>query len=153
MTDDDFERVLGSGDDPDTRPVADQARPNKLQGTTVQWSWQVTTLVFFAVGVYGGSIQAGIGLILIVALTRAGIDIVTTNHIKVIVTFVYTVFTLPVFIVNGDVYWLPATVLAAGLAAGAVVGARITVAGGERVVRPVLVIAVVAMSGHLLGRY
>ncbi|MCQ3806862.1 MAG: sulfite exporter TauE/SafE family protein [Acidimicrobiaceae bacterium] len=152
LTDDDFERVFGLVMIPILALSLIRPDPNKLQDRP-QWSWWVTTLVFFAVGIYGGSIQAGIGLILIVALTRAGIDIVTTNHIKVIVTFVYTVFALPVFIVNGDVYWLPASVLAAGLAAGAVVGARITVAGGERVVRPVLVVAVVAMSGHLLGLY
>ncbi len=152
LTDDDFERVFGLVMIPILALSLIRPDPVKLQDRP-QWSWWVTTLVFFAVGIYGGSIQAGIGLILIVALTRAGIDIVTTNHIKVIVTFVYTVFALPVFIINGDIYWLPATVLAAGLAAGSVVGARITVAGGERVVRPVLVVAVVAMSGHLLGLY
>ncbi len=152
LTDDDFERVFGLVMIPILALSLIRPDPVKLQDRP-QWSWWVTMIVFFAVGIYGGSIQAGIGLILIVALTRAGIDIVTTNHIKVIVTFVYTVFALPVFIVNGDVHWLPATVLAAGLAAGSVVGARITVAGGERVVRPVLVVAVVAMSGHLLGLY
>lgn len=152
LTDEHFERVFGLVMIPILALSLIKPDPQKLQNRP-QWSWWVTTVVFFAVGIYGGSIQAGIGLILIVALTRAGIDIVTTNHIKVIVTFVYTVFALPVFIVNGDVYWLPATVLAAGLAAGSVVGARITVAGGERVVRPVLVVSVIAMSGHLLGLY
>ncbi len=152
LTDENFERVFGLVMIPILAMSLIKPDPNKLQDRP-QWSPWLTTVVFFAVGIYGGAIQAGIGLMLIVALTRSGIDIVTTNHIKVIVTFVYTVFALPVFILNGDVHWLPALVLAAGLVVGSFVGARITVAGGERVVRPVLVVAVIAMSGRLLGLY
>lgn len=152
LADDDFERVFGLLMIPILALSLIKPDPAKLQSRP-RWPGWVTTVVFFAVGVYGGSIQAGIGLVLIVVLTRAGIDIVTTNHIKVIVTFVYSIFALPVFILNGDVYWLPASVLAAGLVVGSFVGARITVAGGERVVRPVLVVAVTAMSGRLLGLY
>lgn len=152
LADDSFERVFGVVMIPVLLLSLHKPDPNKLQDRR-QWAPWLTTLVFFAVGIYGGAIQAGIGLVLIVALTRAGIDIVTTNHIKVIVTFVYTLFVLPVFIVSGDVYWLPAIVLATGLIVGAFVGARITVAGGERVVRPVLVVSVIAMAGRLLGLY
>ena len=152
LTDDDFERVFGLLMIPILALSLIKPDPAKLQNRP-QWPWRFTTVVFFAVGIYGGSIQAGVGLLLIVVLTRAGIDIVTTNHIKVIVTFVYSLFALPVFILNGDVYWLPAIVLAAGLMVGSFVGARITVTGGERVVRPVLVVSVTAMAGHLLGLY
>ncbi len=152
LTDEHFERVFGLAMIPILALSLVRPDPEKLQDRP-RWSWRFSTVVFFAVGIYGGAIQAGIGLILIVALTRAGIDIVTTNHIKVIVTFVYTAFALPVFIVNGDVYWRPAMVLAAGLVVGSFVGARITVAGGERVVRPVLVVSVIAMAGHLSGLY
>lgn len=152
IADDSFERAFGvvmipilvlSLRRPDTAALA--ARP--------QWPPWLTTTVFFLIGVYGGAFQAGVGLMLILALSRAGVDIVVANNIKVIVTFVFTAFALPVFIVNGDVDWAPALVLAAGLAAGAFVGAHITVAGGERVVRPVLVVAVLVMAGRLLGIY
>jgi len=44
-------------------------------------------------------------------------------------------------------------VLAAGFAVGGALGARFTVRGGERVVRPVMAVAVLAMSGRLLGLY
>ena len=152
LTDDGFERVFGLLMIPILALSLIKPDPDKLQNRP-QWPPRVAAVVFFAVGIYGGSIQAGVGLLLIVVLTRAGIDIVTTNHIKVIVTFVYTLFALPVFIINGDVLWLPAIVLAAGLGAGSVLGARITVAGGERAVRPVLVVSVIAMSGRLLGLY
>ncbi|MDW3218707.1 MAG: sulfite exporter TauE/SafE family protein [Acidimicrobiales bacterium] len=118
-----------------------------------QWPTWLTTVIFFGIGVYGGAFQAGVGLMLIVALSRAGVDLVTANNIKVIVTFVFTVFALPVFIIAGDVDWAPALVLAVGLATGGYIGARVTVAGGERVIRPVLVVAVIIFSGRLLGLY
>ena len=152
LTDDDFERVFGLVMIPILIFSLRAPDPEKLQDRP-QWAPWITTVVFFAIGVYGGAFQAGVGLILIVALTRAGVDIVTANNIKVITAFVFTAFALPVFILNGDVYWLPALVLAAGVGVGSFLGAHITVSGGERVVRPVLVAAVLAMAGHLLGLY
>ena len=47
--------------------------------------------------------QAGIGLVLLAALTRAGFDLVTANAVKVVVILVVTVVALPVFIVEGKV--------------------------------------------------
>lgn len=152
LADETFEQVFGfvmipvlvmSLRKPDVAAMAD--RP--------QWPTWLTTLVFFLIGVYGGAFQAGVGLMMIVALSRAGVDLVVANNIKVIVTMVFTVFALPVFIVNGDVEWAPALVLAAGLAVGGFVGAHITVAGGEKVIRPVLVVAVIVFAGRLLGLY
>ena len=152
LADDTFERVAGSVmipllimalRRPDVEAMAD--RP--------QWPTWLTTIVFFAIGLYGGAFQAGVGLMMIVALSRAGVDLVVANHIKVIVTLVFTVFALPVFIVNGDVDWAPALVLAVGFAVGGYLGARLSVAGGERVIRPVLVVAVIVFAGRLLGLY
>ena len=148
LADDTFERVFGfvmipilimSLRRPDVEAMAD--RP--------QWPTWLTTIVFFAIGLYGGAFQAGVGLMMIVALSRAGVDLVVANHIKVIVTLVFTVFALPVFIVNGDVDWAPALVLAVGFAVGGYLGARLSVAGGERVIRPVLVVAVIVFAGRL----
>ena len=152
LADDTFERVFGfvmipilimSLRRPDVEAMAD--RP--------QWPTWLTTIVFFAIGLYGGAFQAGVGLMMIVALSRAGVGLVVANHIKVIVTLVFTVFALPVFIVNGDVDWAPALVLAVGFAVGGYLGARLSVAGGERVIRPVLVVAVIVFAGRLLGLY
>jgi len=152
LADDTFERVFGfvmipililSLRKPDVAAMAD--RP--------QWPTWLTTLVFFGVGLYGGAFQAGVGIMMIVALSRAGVDLVVANNIKVIVTFVFTAFALPVFIINGDVDWPPALVLAVGLGTGGFIGAHITVAGGERVIRPVLIVAVVVFAGRLVGLY
>ncbi|MFT5202117.1 MAG: putative membrane protein YfcA [Candidatus Aldehydirespiratoraceae bacterium] len=152
LADETFEQIFGfvmipilllSLRKPDVAAMAD--RP--------QWPTWLTTIVFFGIGIYGGAFQAGVGLMMIVALSRAGVDLVIANNIKVIVTFVFTVFALPVFILNGDVDWAPALVLAVGLATGSAIGAQITVAGGEKVIRPVLIVAVIIFAGRLVGLY
>lgn len=117
------------------------------------WSLTVTVAVFFLIGLYGGAVQAGVGLVLLAALTRAGYDLVRANVIKVLITLAVTAIALPVFIVQGRVQWGPAIVLAVGLAAGGWVGARIAVEGGERVIRIVMAVATLLLAGRLLGFY
>ena len=46
-----------------------------------------------------------------------------------------------------------ALVLAAGFGIGGLLGARVAVIGGERVIRPILVVAVVVLAGRMLGLY
>ena len=101
----------------------------------------------------GGAFQAGVGLLLVLSLARSGLDLVLANSVKVVVTLVVSVFALPVFIFNHQVYWKEAVVLAAGLTIGAVVGARFAVLGGVSLIRKVLIVAVVVFSGRLLNLY
>ena len=117
------------------------------------WSGPFTVLVFLAVGLYGGAFQAGIGLLLMAALSRSGMDLVVANSVKVVVIMVVTVTALPLFIVGGRVDWGPALVLAAGFAAGGVLGARLTVTRGASLIRPVMAAAVLALASRLLGLF
>jgi uncharacterized membrane protein YfcA len=108
-------------------------------------------LTFFGIGLYGGAIQAGVGIFLIFALSRVGHDLVRANSIKVVLVAAFTSVAVAVFVVRDQVVWYPALALAASNSAGAAVGARIAVRGGERVIRPVLVVCVVALAGRMLG--
>jgi uncharacterized membrane protein YfcA len=110
-------------------------------------------LVFFGLGLYGGAIQAGVGIPLVFALVHAGDDLVRANAIKVGVIASVTATAIPIFALQGQVAWVPALVLGAGFAVGAELGVRLAVAGGERLIRPVLVAAVLALSGRMLGLY
>ena len=60
---------------------------------------------------------------------------------------------LPVFIASGHVEWPAAAAITAGFVAGGAIGVRLAVVGGEKVIRPVLVVAVVAMAGRMLALY
>ena len=93
----------------------------KTEGVNT-WSVLVTSIVFFFIGLYGGAVQAGVGLVMLAALTRAGFDLVTANSIKVMVNFTVTAVALPIFLIQGKVVWLPAIVLAVGLTSGRVAG-------------------------------
>ena len=117
------------------------------------WGRSTMILIFFVVGVYGGAIQAGVGLVIVLALSRSGFDLVTANSIKVMINAFVTVVALPVFIFSGKISWGPALVLAAGLTVGGWIGAKWTVEGGEQVVRWVMVIAALGLSGKLVGLY
>ena len=128
-------------------------RPPKVAAAVRPWSGTTAALVFFGVGCYAGAFQAGVGLLLVLTLSRSGLDLVVANSVKVVVILMVTLTALPVFIIGGLVDWGPALVLAAGFGVGGAMGARVTVEGGERLIRPVMSAAVLAMSGHLLGLY
>ena len=75
------------------------------------------------------------------------------NAIKAVVIAALTAIALPVFIASGHVEWPAAIALAGGFAVGGFAGVRIAVVGGERVIRPVLVMAVVALAARMLGAF
>ncbi len=107
--------------------------------------------VFFAIGVYGGFIQAGVGIFLLAGLVLgAGFDLVRANAVKVFIVLCFTVFALGVFVVHDQVRWDLGLVLALGNMSGAWVAARMAVERGVRFVRWVLVAVVVASGVALL---
>jgi uncharacterized membrane protein YfcA len=109
-------------------------------------------LGFFCVGVYGGFIQAGVGVLLIAAYVGlAGRDLVGANAGKVAVVALYTVPALVVFVLADKVVWLPGLLLAASSMAGSYLGAWWALRFGDRGVRPVLVVGVLASGGRMLG--
>ncbi len=128
-------------------------RPPRKNGAKTRWPAWLTVIVFFMAGVYAGAIQAGVGLILLLILNRAGHDLVTGNAIKTFVVTGVSLIAVPVFVLQGQVRWLPAVVLSAGTMTGGYLGANSAVSGGERVVKPVLAVAVVILAGRMLGLY
>jgi len=150
ITDDAFERAFGLLIIPIV--VLTIYKP-RVRTDRPSWPVAVTIGIFFLIGIYAGAVQAGVGLVLLTALSRGGFDLVTANLVKVIFTLAATMIALPVFIIQGQVHWGPAIVLAIGLSIGGWVGARFAVKGGERWIRIVMVVAAVGLSGRLLGLY
>jgi len=109
--------------------------------------------IFFAIGLCGGAIQAGVGIFLIAALARSWLDLVRANAIKVVIIGALTLVAVPVFIAHGQVDWPLASALVVGFGLGGELGARAAVRGGERLIKPVLVISVVVMAGRMLHLY
>lgn len=118
-----------------------------------RWSPLATKILLFGVGLYGGAIQAGVGLLLLFALHRAGFDWVRANSIKIVIVTALAAVAVPVFIVEQQVAWLPALFVSIGFTVGAASGARIAAVGGEAAIRRTLAVAVIALAGHLFGFY
>ena len=111
----------------------------------------VAMIVFFFIGIYGGFIQAGVGLLIITALRLlTGMDLVRTNAIKVFVIFFYTVVALGIFIHGGKVNWYLGPTLAVGNACGAWLGSHWAVEKGEKWIKVMLIIAVIAFAIRLV---
>ena len=112
----------------------------------------VQMIIFFFVGMYGGFIQAGVGFFLLGALVLAsGFDLVRANALKVLMVFLYTPFSLVIFIVNHQVDYKMGFLVAAGSMAGAWIGARMSVKWGPGVVRFILLAVLLIASAKLLG--
>lgn len=109
-------------------------------------------IIFFLVGIYGGFIQAGVGIFLLASLVLAvGYDLVRANAVKVGIVLFFTIFALGVFVLNNQVNWLIGFVLAIGNMLGAWVGAKIAVEKGAVWVRRLLIAVVTVSAANLLG--
>ncbi len=150
LDDDTFERVFGLLMIP--LVILSVRRPSNASGDRA-WSTIKVVTVFLLIGIYGGAFQAGVGLVLLAALTRSGFGLVMSNSIKVIVNTAVTVVALPVFILSGDIAWAPALVLAAGFVVGGWLGAQASFRGGEVLIRRVMVVAALGLAGRLIGIY
>jgi hypothetical protein len=130
-------------------------RPSTMQieTSTRRWPTWKAMLTFFAIGVYGGAFQAGVGIVLLIALHHSGLDLVRANAAKAVIIAAMTLVAVPVFVLEGRVLWLPAAIVTIGYTAGAAIGTRLAIRGGERVIRPVVVLAILALSGRMLGLY
>ncbi len=112
--------------------------------------WQF--VIFFAIGAYGGFIQAGVGIFLLAGLVlSAGYDLVRANGVKVLIVLCFTVIALAVFIINDQVNWLVGLVLAIGNMSGAWVATRTAIKRGAVFVRWLLIAVLVVSAVLLLG--
>ena len=112
----------------------------------------VMMITFFFIGIYGGFIQAGIGFMIIAVLTTmSGLNLVETNSHKVFIVGINAFFALLVFIFNSKICWPVGFALAAGNGLGGWIGSHLAVTKGERFIRIVLIICVVAMAVRLLA--
>lgn len=107
----------------------------------------ISVIVFFFIGIYGGFIQAGIGFLMIAALTTIHhFDMARTNSIKVFVAFSYTIAAVIVFYLEGKIRWEYGLTLALGNSIGAWVGSRWSVGKSDRLIRMILLVMVIGLS-------
>ena len=104
-------------------------------------------VVFFFFGIYGGFINAGLGLLMIIFLHYVNrMNLVRSNATKVVVVFIYMLAALAVFALNDKVNWKIGLILAIGNGSGAWVASRFSVKKGDGFIKTFMVVVVVAMA-------
>jgi len=104
---------------------------------------------FFAVGLYGGFVQAGVGFLILAVTTFAGLDLVRGNALKMLVALAFTPLALLLFASFGRVDWGPGLALGAGSLVGADLGVRFTVGRSQRTLELIVNLALVAFALRL----
>lgn len=113
--------------------------PNLTTPAAIAW--------LFVAGMYGGFLQAGVGLVLLFALSNVGgYDLVRANALKVVVVGIFTLVSLAVFIVRGEVWYGPGLVMCAGSVVGARLAVRFAMNRGAALKKLVVLVDLVACA-------
>jgi uncharacterized membrane protein YfcA len=127
-----------------------RGRLERLQGWPNWWQFGL----MFLIGIYGGFIQAGVGIFLLAGLVLGiGYDLVKANAVKIAIVFFFTLSALFVFIFNGQVIWGIGLLLGIGNMMGAWVGTKFAVEKGALWVRRLLIAVVLVSGAELLGLF
>ena len=90
--------------------------PERLKGKYLFYS----ILGFFLIGIYGGFINAGIGIVIMLFLNRLNrLSLLKTNATKVLVVMIYSAVSLALFAYNDAVNWKLGSLMALGTLFGA----------------------------------
>lgn len=112
--------------------------------------WQ-GIVAFFFVGIYGGFIQAGVGIIIMVVLEGINrLSLVKINSIKTMVVLIFTGAALFVFAMDGLVNWKYGVVLAVGNSLGGWFASRWSVSKGDKYIRIFMIVAVLVLAVKMM---
>jgi uncharacterized membrane protein YfcA len=131
-------------DKPRTRTPSLQARIHKKR----QWPQGL------ALGFYDGVAGPGTGAFWTVSsLLLYPLDLLRASGVARSMNFVSNAAALSVFIVSGQVAWLLGIGMGLALMAGALLGARTAIKGGNRFIRPVFILMVLALTARLVFQH
>ena len=131
-----------------------QKRFNLAAAHNARSHWLSWTMLFqLAVGVYGGYFGAGIGILMLAALSLMGhTDIHQMNGLKSLLATCINAVAAGYFVFAGLVSWPDALVMAAGAIVGGVAGANMARRVGPGAVRRIVVVVGFAMALSLMLR-
>lgn len=110
-------------------------------------------VALFGAGAYGGFVQAGVGFVLLAVL--GGVlrhDLVRANALKLVCTATLGVVALAIFVLAGQVSWVPGLLLAVSATLGSQVAVRFATRMPAQVLRRILLVAVLASCAAALFR-
>ena len=122
----------------------------KANETNERPTWMMLP-VFFGIGIYVGFIQAGMGILVLLAMSvfNTG-DLVASNAVKNLIGFLVTLAATTVFMIYGLIEWLPGLTMATGNVIGGFVGAKLAIRKGNRLIFGFLVVVMIATGIKLI---
>jgi len=129
-----------------SKSIASLDLPERLSG-----KYLIGGLVgFFFIGIYGGFLQAGVGIVIMLLLTQLNrINLLRTNSIKAFSVFVYSIAAVAIFALDGKILWIVGLWMVLGSIIGAWLSSRWSVKKGDKVIRVTLLIMVSYMAVKL----
>jgi uncharacterized protein len=127
---------------------------NAWTGLKPQRKWKVLA-TFFLLGIYSGFLQAGVGIMILVALGYlVEMDLVRANYVKLAFVLVLMPVSLATFMFSSvRIEWTAGIVLTAGQMAGAYAGSWVAIRKGEKWILAILVVCILFSSAKLLGLF
>lgn len=115
------------------------------------WSQWLSWPAMFAVGFYGGFIQAGVGFMIMATLLHLfRMDLLMVNVHKVFITAMFTLPAVIFFIWTGNVDWFAAIGLSIGMAMGTWLAVKAAIKRGETIIRIMLGVALLVIGVKLM---
>ena len=110
--------------------------------------------IFFVIGIYVGFIQAGMGILVLLAMSllHTG-DLVQSNAVKNWIAFLVTLAAVILFACYDMIHWLPGLCMASGNVLGGVVGAKLAIKKGNRLIFGFLIVVMLATGLKLVGTH
>ncbi len=126
-----------------SKSIASLDLPERLSG-----KYLVAALIgFFFIGIYGGFLQAGVGIIIMLLLTQVSrLSLVRTNSVKAFSVFFYSIAAVLIFALDGKIIWMVGLWMVLGSIVGAWISSRWSVDKGDKVIRITLLIMVTYMA-------
>ena len=113
---------------------------------------QVAAAAQFAIAIYGGYFGGGIGMLMLAALTMAGLPVHKAGATKNLLAGVMNASAVAIFAFSRDVHWPAALAVAAGAIAGGQVGAWLMLRVSERGLRIAVVVIGATLTAGLFAR-
>lgn len=109
-------------------------------------------VAFFAIGIYVGFIQAGMGILLLIAMSLLNTgDLLSSNAVKNLIGFLVTLAATIVFAAYDLIDWVPALIMAVGNMAGGFVGAKLAIKQGNKLIFGFLIVVMLATGVKLIA--
>ena len=126
-----------------SKSIASLNLPERLSGKYLA----AALIGFFFIGIYGGFLQAGVGIVIMLLLTQVSrLSLVRTNSVKAFSVFFYSIAAVAIFAIDGKIIWMVGFWMVLGSIVGAWLSSRWSVDKGDKVIRITLLIMVTYMA-------